>query len=375
MRYLSELINQIKKYPKVAIFGARIVAREVAGVLMGEPYVFSISQFIVSDLDGNPDTVLGIPVIKLDDVPDEVKSDLIIVASMERNIKGILDSLHRKGFTNILPLTFESDIWSEIRGNAYEYRMKNIRGLNYLDADKDLKSHEGIVEEKDALHVYRAISHFDRKLEENYDSFSWEIPFQVGRALTDISLCDYNDAQGKDNISSKNSVFCELTALYWIWKNDTSMYKGLCHYRRHFWLSEQQRNSLVNSDIDAVLTIPVFNNPSVYDVYAEDHIEQDWIIMMDEIKKQSPEYYDAAQSVASGNWYYAYNMLIARRDVFDDYCSFLFPILFACEKRIGVKMDRYQGRYAGFLAERLMTIYFMTHKEYKIVHCRKHFME
>lgn len=153
------------------------------------------------------------------------------------------------------------------------------------------------------------------------------------------------------------------------------MYKGLCHYRRHFWLSEQQRNSLVNSDIDAVLTIPVFNNPSVYDVYAEDHIEQDWIIMMDEIKKQSPEYYDAAQSVASGNWYYAYNMLIARRDVFDDYCSFLFPILFACEKRIGVKMDRYQGRYAGFLAERLMTIYFMTHKEYKIVHCRKHFME
>ncbi|MBQ0066990.1 MAG: DUF4422 domain-containing protein [Phascolarctobacterium sp.] len=37
-----------------------------------------------------------------------------------------------------------------------------------------------------------------------------------------------------DNISIKNPFYCELTGLYWAWKNLNCDYIGLSHYRRYF---------------------------------------------------------------------------------------------------------------------------------------------
>ncbi len=370
MRYVSELVNQIYNYSEIAVFGARTVAREVAGILMEEPYRLKISCFIVSNMSDNPKTVMNKPVILLENAPASLKEGLIIVASMEKNLSDIMYGLHERGFINILPLTFESDIFCEIRANSYAMYYERIFKRSFMDF-KNLSAKAG--KESD-IHIYRVISHLDKSLNSAIGDFSWEIPIQVGRVLTDKTLCETNDAMGNDNISVKNRCFCELTALYWIWKNDTSRFKGLCHYRRHFKLGLDELKRLAKSDVDAVLTIPIYNEPDVYTIYSIDHIENDWQIMMEILKKLHPEYLDAAKMLATSKWYYAYNMFIARDEVFDDYCSFLFPILFECEKRIGKREDYYQGRYIGFLAERLMSIYFIMHKEYNIVHCIKHFM-
>ena len=65
------------------------------------------------------------------------------------------------------------------------------------------------------------------------------IPIQVGARLSDAKLYDTRDDYG-DNISDKNGIFCELTALYWIWKNDTHSIKGLSHYRRRFLINANE---------------------------------------------------------------------------------------------------------------------------------------
>lgn len=372
--YEEDTVDKLVKEKKIAVFGARIVAVEVASCLMGKPYNLQISHFIVSQVEKNPSELFGRPVISLDEAKNLVpKYTLIVIAAMEKNLVEITNYLHQEGFYRLLALTFECDLWSYLRGNYFmEYCFEHHK--KYLKLENELLN---VKELGDAskVGIYSAKCHVDRKLFEDTSRFSWEIPIQVGAELTQEIICDVRDNTG-DNISCKNREYCELTALYWIWKNTQPKYAGLCHYRRHFELNIHQICKLELSDIDVVLTIPIVNFPSVGFVYGQDHHAEDWEIMMKAIAEISPEYLETAQIVQDGIYYYAYNMFIARKTILDEYCQWLFPILDYCKKYCREKESVYQNRYIGFLAERLLTIYMRHHEqEYKIVHARKHFID
>ena len=66
-------------------------------------------------------------------------------------------------------------------------------------------------------------------------------PIHVGKALSDKDLSIQPDNEG-ENISHKNQSYCELTGMYWAWKNLKNVdVIGLCHYRRYFDFHNQCR--------------------------------------------------------------------------------------------------------------------------------------
>lgn len=370
MYYVDEYAKRIQNSEKIIIYGARIVAKEVANCLMGTPYNKEIEAFMVSGKEGNPDFVMGRPVITLEEGKNGYRDVLIIVAVLEKYLDEIKQNLVENGFCNVIYCGFESDLWSGIRGNYYRELCIDIYG-EYHTLEEEITKYP--IEAHDKIHIYSAKCHVDKELQ-NKKQYPWEIPIQVGAALTNQVVADVQDNMG-DNISNKNKKYCELTALYWIWKNDQSDYAGLGHYRRHFELTEDIIGRLGSSDIDVILTIPILNFPSVRAAYENDHMIEDWDTMLLILKGLHPDYYKSAIELQNGVYYYAYNMFIARKEILDKYCEWLFPILFECEKRCRPRDDKYQERYIGFLAERLMSIFFIHNwNRWKIVHAKKNFL-
>ena len=87
------------------------------------------------------------------------------------------------------------------------------------------------------------------------------LPVHVGAEGKD-SIGYQKDNEG-DNISIKNPYFCELTGLYWAWKNLDAEYIGLSHYRRHFASKKVNKNDLFNSVLTKEEADKIFENTDI----------------------------------------------------------------------------------------------------------------
>lgn len=180
-----------------------------------------------------------------------------------------------------------------------------------------------------------------------------------------------------DNISDKNKQFCELTALlYWIWKNATEDVVGLAHYRRHFLLPENWVSIMQSSAIDVILPVPLYVHPTLEMNYRSRHIEKHWDDMLSFVQeKYAEDYNELSHFFKTTSLYSPCNMLIARKQVFDELCEWLFPIIFDVAEKGGIELDNYQNRYPGFISERLITYFFeKNRKKYKVVYVDKIFL-
>ena len=209
------------------------------------------------------------------------------------------------------------------------------------------------------------------------------VPLEVGADINP-PLPYLKDNTG-DNISSKNRNFCELTGHYWIWKNSDEDIVGVEHYRRYFvtntgyiiklltghnirFLSEKQiRKDL--STHDAIVSTKG-HSPKVLgnliEAYAGSHHKKDIIETRKIIGVLFPEYAKTFDDVFSQLVFYPANMIICKKEIFDNYCSWLFPILFELEKRIDISnYTDYQKRVFGFIAERIFRVW-LIHNNLKL---------
>lgn len=194
------------------------------------------------------------------------------------------------------------------------------------------------------------------------------LPLHVGAVLhSDLDLGFQRDDEG-DNISEKNPFYCELTGLYWLWKNINADYKGLVHYRR--LLGSQKRGG--KDPYARVVTgpelLPLLRGhgivlakrrsyyiETVYDHYAHTFDAAQFDACREVLAEHCPDYVSAWDRLMNSRSAHIFNMFVMRSDLLDEYCSWLFPILFELEKRIGLDgMDAFQARWPGRVSERLL---------------------
>lgn len=226
-------------------------------------------------------------------------------------------------------------------------------------------------------------------------------PIQVGTSIASKKLDGMLHDNEGENISDKNKMYCELTAQYWAWKNEEADYYGFFHYRRYFAFDPKLNKDdgwenivyeqITDGVIDEIKLEPdvmrelitkydvisvqgrkyprILEEGQILDVYHEYgkaifQRREDLDVTLKILKEKYPEFKAAAEQYMNSSIAYECNMFIMRKEIYYQYCEWLFDILFEAEKQIDMtwySVEEY--RVMGYLAERLCGIYYTYLKQ------------
>lgn len=212
-----------------------------------------------------------------------------------------------------------------------------------------------------------------------------------------------------DNISERRESFCELTVLYWAWKNIKADYYGLCHYRRY--ISFANKSFIPKNNHSGFLVHPTLDNEAVQKFRLNEKSIQelatqyDFITTPSEdvlysfdgkhhsvyglcqnrrrdfdmegvnslisiIKDKFPQYSKATDEYFAGHYAKYYNCFLIQEKLFHEMCTFIFGVLFELEKKLDTQhYNKWQTRMPGFMGENLVGIYYLhlaNQKQFKL---------
>lgn len=228
-------------------------------------------------------------------------------------------------------------------------------------------------------------------------------PIQTGRAISDEIFDEMIGDDTGDNISDKNSRYCELTAQYWVWKNYGSIgnpdYVGFMHYRRQFIFDENLKHSRYlwlpgtnfyyvkkmykgymkhfspNAIFPFLETVPdciAFKHVDIYPISKQTNMRDHFAkgmpfqklevfdIFEDVIKERCPEYRQTFEEFKQGTTMFCCNSFIMPKKLFFEYSDFLFKVLKEVDRRVDSSgFDKAESRFLGFLGEYMLSIFLM----------------
>lgn len=205
------------------------------------------------------------------------------------------------------------------------------------------------------------------------------------------------------NISSLNSELNEFTAIYYVWKNFESIGNpdivGFTHYRRYFifnevkplplnewiqgslcyrfpsyfsakeFLAAKDCLDLFTKGYDCLTTInfdarlnpdnvgkkinsckDLFYSIAKFDPKIFDKFE-------DEVVTSHPEMAIELKDIKNKPSHRMFNMFVMRKELFFEYCEFVFPILFKLQKKNGHNSEKDLKRAPGYLGEYLTSMF------------------
>lgn len=212
-------------------------------------------------------------------------------------------------------------------------------------------------------------------------------PVETGSYYNEIPSYELRDNDKIDNISYLNPCFLENTGLYYVYKylSDDYDYIGINQHRRQFNLQENMdfSNIFIKYKIICHKENLRINVKKHYDTC---HNIDDLNTVCDIIINDYPEYKNAVNKLNNITYLYTNCCFITDKETFKDYCNFFFDIIWKYLKkknlyslnkimdygiRIAYKKEKaydkllknyiYQSRIAGYLQERIFTIYVLTH--------------
>ncbi len=215
------------------------------------------------------------------------------------------------------------------------------------------------------------------------------LPVRVNNAASSDNFGYQGDDMG-DNISHKNPYYCELTVVYWGWKNLKCDYIGLSHYRRYFstdfhWWSryigqedslEAKRKQILSAE-EARQLCEQYNVilpqrrryfiETIWNHYGHTHDITHLVRTREIIAEICPSYIPTFDIVMKRTWCHMFNMFLMKKTLADAYCDWLFPILFKLEDRLDTKgLSAFDARLYGRVSELLLDVWIeANHLHYK----------
>ncbi len=360
------VLDELKGHQRFVIFGSQVVAYSAYTAIKSltgrTPEAFIVSGEGDNRWAGDDkprEVIDGIPVMPAISTDRDI---FVVVGVTELIQKEVLPWLKEKGFMNVFPLTQHEE--HVLMSEYYKREGLNVSGVSGKEHPSGQDTGTGDV----SLAIYEVKNHRDKQLFNHPALFPFERSIQAGAALTDERIAPFTDDEG-DNISIKNHMYCEMSAVYWIWKNEKHDWVGIEHYRRHLLV----RPEMIKPGIDAFLPLPYLCYPNEASQFRRFINEKVFNSFLRALSELHPENIESYRAIIYGKYQYTYNLICARWDVFDEYCSWFFNITEYMEKTMGEEVpDLKETRAFSYIAEVLTNIFFLSNRDrFNIMHVEK----